>query len=194
MSETVASARILDRPSSHGWGILEPDNGLSIKSKDGLLVGRTLVKRTLVNLSAEKVPIHLMNLTSQPKRIKKGTEVAICSTVESVLIQDNDIILVKERNLLVENGSVLVEGKTLEKDSASLIESSKENICHSEPDVCGEEHSSKPDGCLSAGAARKSDSVKPVAEESLKSGVCLLSGAAICSYSTKALWNRKRIW
>ena len=85
----------------------------------------------------------------------------------------------------MENGSVLVEGKTLKKDSASLIESSKENICCSEPDVCSEEHSSKPDGCLSAGAARKSDSVKPVAEESLKSGVCLLSGAAICNYSTK---------
>ena len=85
----------------------------------------------------------------------------------------------------MENGSILVEGKTLEKDSASLIESSKENICHSEPDVRGEEHSSKRDGCLSAGAARKSDSVKPVAEEGLRSGVCLLSGAAICSYSTK---------
>ena len=43
MSETVASAQILDRPSSCGWGILEPDNSFSIKPKDGLLVGRTLV-------------------------------------------------------------------------------------------------------------------------------------------------------
>ena len=85
MSETVASARILDRPSSGGWDILEPDYcDSSIKPKDGLLVGRTLV-----NLSAEKVLVHLMNLTTQSKRIKKGTEVAICSTVESVLVQNN---------------------------------------------------------------------------------------------------------
>ena len=67
MSERVASARILDRPSSRGWGILEPDNSLSIKPKDGLLVGRTLV-----NLSAEKVPIHLMNLTSRQNESRKG--------------------------------------------------------------------------------------------------------------------------
>ena len=74
MSETVASARILDRPSSGGWDILEPDYcDSSIKPKDGLLVGRTLV-----NLSAEKVPVHLMNLTTQSKRLQFAALLKAC--------------------------------------------------------------------------------------------------------------------
>ena len=74
MSETVASARILDRPSNSGWGILELENGLSIKPKDGLLVGRMLV-----NLNAERVSIHLMNLTSQPnKERNRGGNLQCC--------------------------------------------------------------------------------------------------------------------
>ena len=66
MLETVASAQILDQPGSGGWGILESDSGLSIKPKDGLLVGRTLV-----NLNPEMVPVHLMNLTSQESNKQK---------------------------------------------------------------------------------------------------------------------------
>ena len=122
MSETVASARILDRPSNSGWGILELENGLSIKPKDGLLVGRTLV-----NLNAERVPIHLMNLTSQPKRIKKGTEVAICNAVESVLIKGNpDGALDKERNEVVESVVRISKPDVCSKSEASRVQDSSD--------------------------------------------------------------------
>ena len=81
MSETVACARVLDRPSSMVWGVLEPDDVTQTKSLDGLLVGRALV-----DLSAEAVPVRLLNLTDQPRRIKQGTQVAICNAVELSLI------------------------------------------------------------------------------------------------------------
>ena len=63
MSETVACGKVLDRPINMMWGVVEPDSVSPTKFLDGLLVGRTLV-----NLSAEEVPVHLLNLTDQPKR------------------------------------------------------------------------------------------------------------------------------
>ena len=83
MSETVACGKLLDRPINMMWGVVEPDSISPTKFLDGLLVGRTLV-----NLSAEEVPVHLLNLTDQPKRIKQGTNVAVCNSVESVLVEE----------------------------------------------------------------------------------------------------------
>ena len=57
-------------------GVIEPATALPNKPLDGLLVGRTLV-----NLRAKEVPIHLLNLTVQQKQIKQGTDVAICKSV-----------------------------------------------------------------------------------------------------------------
>ena len=61
MSETVACRKVLDRPINMMWGVVEPDSISPTNFLDGLLVGRTLV-----NLSAEEVPVHLLNLTDQP--------------------------------------------------------------------------------------------------------------------------------
>ena len=67
------------------WGILEPDT-LQPKALDGLLVGRTLV-----DIDTGKVPVRLLNLTDQPKRIKKNAIVAICNPIESVYIDHTDV-------------------------------------------------------------------------------------------------------
>ena len=64
MTEAVACGRLLGQPRNTTWGILEPDT-LQPKPLDGLLVGRTLV-----DPYAEKVPVRLLNLTNQPKRIR----------------------------------------------------------------------------------------------------------------------------
>ena len=83
-SETVTYASIQHRPSSMVWGILEPSEDVRSKPLDGLLVGRALV-----DTGAESVPVRLLNLTRLPKRIKRGTQVATCSAVESVLVESN---------------------------------------------------------------------------------------------------------
>ena len=67
------------------WRILELDT-LQPKALDGLLVGRTLV-----DLDSEKVPVRLLNLTDQPKRIKKNAIVAICNPIKSVYIDHTDV-------------------------------------------------------------------------------------------------------
>ena len=65
------------------WGVVEPATNPLNKSLDGLLVGRILV-----NLHTEEVPVHLLNLTDQQKKIKQGTDIAICNTAESVLCEN----------------------------------------------------------------------------------------------------------
>jgi hypothetical protein len=75
LSETVLNASVQNRPSSMVWGILEPKEELD--SFDGLLVGRTLV-----NAGTESILVRLLNLTRLPKRIKQGTQIAMCSAVE----------------------------------------------------------------------------------------------------------------
>jgi hypothetical protein len=70
-----------------------------------------------------------MNLTSQPKRIKKGTEVAICNAVESVLIKENrEDALGKERDA----GAL-----------KSIVGISKSIVC-SKPDVSSVQDGSEP--------------------------------------------------
>ena len=78
LSEAVACGRVLDRPENITWGILEPD-ALQPNPLDGLLV--------VVDLDTEKVPVRLLNLTDRPRKIKKGTTVAICNPIESVLVE-----------------------------------------------------------------------------------------------------------
>ena len=82
MSETVAIGRILDRTNDMKWGVIESTNNTCNTSLDGLLVGRTLV-----NPSANEVPVHLLNLSNLPKRIRQGTNVAICNSVDSILTE-----------------------------------------------------------------------------------------------------------
>ncbi len=43
-----------------------------------------LVRRTFVDLGQPTVPIRLMNLTDQERRVQKGAEIATCEAVQSV--------------------------------------------------------------------------------------------------------------
>ena len=81
LSETVIGASIQNRPNSMVWGILEPKED-SLCSFDGLLIGRALV-----NTGTNNIPVCLLNLTRLPKRIKSGTQIAMCSAVESVVAE-----------------------------------------------------------------------------------------------------------
>lgn len=81
-SGTVVPVRILNHPDDMKWGILEPAQSASSKSLDGLLVGRTLV-----DVDREELPLRLLNLTDHPRKIKQGTEIAVCQVVQSVMGQ-----------------------------------------------------------------------------------------------------------
>ena len=85
MSEAVACGKLLGKPENMTWGIIEPDT-LQSKPLDDLLVGRSLI-----DIDAERVPVRLLNLTNQPKRIKQGTTVAICNPIKSVLAEQIDV-------------------------------------------------------------------------------------------------------
>ena len=65
--------------SDERWGILEPAVEKPYAS-DGLMIGRTLV-----NLREPLVPVRVMNLSDNPRRIKKGSMIAVGGFVQSVL-------------------------------------------------------------------------------------------------------------
>ncbi len=66
------------------WGVLEPAQSVSSRSLDGLLVGRTLV-----DVNREELPLRLLNLTDHPRKVKQGTEIAVCQMVQSVMGQQD---------------------------------------------------------------------------------------------------------
>lgn len=83
-SEMIVPAKILNPPSDMKWGVLEPALSANSKSLDGLLVGRTLV-----DIDREELPVRLLNLTNQPRKIKQGMEIAVCQAVQSVMGQQD---------------------------------------------------------------------------------------------------------
>ena len=82
--EMVVPGRILDRPGEMKWGILEPAQSSGSRSLDGLLVGRTSV-----DVDREELPLRLLNLTDYPRKVKQGTEIAVCQMVQNVMDQQH---------------------------------------------------------------------------------------------------------
>ena len=76
-SESLAKVKILGHCADRRWGILEPDGSHSI---DGVMTGRTLV-----DLQQPTIPVRILNISDEEKRIKKGTSIALCEPVRSVL-------------------------------------------------------------------------------------------------------------
>ena len=68
--------------ADYHWGLLEQPT-CSFES--------LLVARTLVDLQRKEVPLRLMNLSNQQQVIHKGTELACCETIDSVLASRADI-------------------------------------------------------------------------------------------------------
>ena len=76
-SESLAPVRVEGHLlGCEKWGILESN---SSKSIDGVMTGRTLV-----DLEKSTLPLRILNLTSEEKRIKKGAPIAMCEPVQSV--------------------------------------------------------------------------------------------------------------
>ncbi len=85
LSETVVPAKVEATELSR-WGILEHTKRLPV-----LMVGRTLV-----DLEREQLPLRLVNLSDEPRKLKKGTELAGCEPVECVVnasVQDGEGIV-----------------------------------------------------------------------------------------------------
>ena len=77
-SESLAPVEVQRHLLANGkWGILESDRSHSM---DGVMT-----RRTLVDLEKRTVPVRILNLTNGVKRIKKGTSIAMCESVQSVV-------------------------------------------------------------------------------------------------------------
>lgn len=72
-SEVIIPGK-LDKPAhSTSWGILEPSNTTDL-----------LVGKALVDLQREGVPVRVLNLSDQPRRFKRGCNLATCTPVSGV--------------------------------------------------------------------------------------------------------------
>ena len=83
LSEAVVPVRMDRAEVDCRWGLLEQNTAPS--SLDGVIVARTLV-----DLRGEQLPLRVMKLSYQPQIINKGTELACCSTITSVVTPKAD--------------------------------------------------------------------------------------------------------
>ena len=81
-SETVVTAKVEGTLGAAKWGLVEA-GATTCRAADGVLI-----RRALVNLESEFIPLRLMNVSDSPHRIKKGTELAICEPVCGVSISE----------------------------------------------------------------------------------------------------------
>ena len=88
-SECVVPAK-MDGQWKHKprWGIMEA--GTRNKEAESALEG-LLVARTLVDLHQPTTVVRMMNLSGQKRKVKKGTEIARCEQVASVVLQQKEI-------------------------------------------------------------------------------------------------------
>ena len=83
LSEVVVPVRMDRTEVDCRWGLLEQTTAPI--SLDGVMIARTLV-----DLRREQLPLRVMNLSYQPQMINKGTELACCSTITSVVTPKAD--------------------------------------------------------------------------------------------------------
>ena len=65
-SETIVPACLVDFKGGTRWGVLSP--GPEQCCLDDLLIGKTLV-----DLEQERVPVRVLNLSDQPRKLKSGS-------------------------------------------------------------------------------------------------------------------------
>ena len=78
LAETVVPVRLEGAGPNYCWRLLE-------QTEAAKLVDNLLVARTLVDLQMKQVPLRVMNLSNQQQIIGKGTELACCENINSVL-------------------------------------------------------------------------------------------------------------
>ena len=80
LSEAVVSVKIEGGHDTAQWGMLEPP---SFAENDGH-VDDILVGRTLVDMQKQTTPLRVMNLSQEPKVIRRGATLACCEPVVSI--------------------------------------------------------------------------------------------------------------
>ena len=60
------------------WGVVEP-------TEQTFFTNDLLISKTLVDLYRDHIPVQVLNLSSEPRKIKCGTEMASCKLVSSVI-------------------------------------------------------------------------------------------------------------
>ena len=62
------------------WAVLQPEGAEMTLNQQGVLIGKTLV-----DLQRGDIPVRMMNLSQQPQHIQRGTRLATCEPVLSVV-------------------------------------------------------------------------------------------------------------
>ncbi len=116
-TEAVVPAKVVDYTGKSGWGIIEPADEESIP---GVLIGKVLTKLTN---ETTVVPIRMVNLTEEKRKVVAGTGMAKCETVSFVVCPDFEDCL---------GGSGGSEESTTPKHLAELYESSTKDLVDEE--------------------------------------------------------------
>ena len=84
LSESVIQVTVDGACEHQKWGLLQ-----QVSSPHPF--GDLLVARTLVDLKGEQVPLQVMNLSTQPRKINKGAELARCEVLSAdcTILTDN---------------------------------------------------------------------------------------------------------
>lgn len=79
-SEAIEAAKIMDKALCEPWGTIGPS--LTVMLSPDVMVGKTLF-----DAQRDYVPVRVVNLSGEPRKVYSGTEVASCEPVQSVLHQ-----------------------------------------------------------------------------------------------------------
>ena len=78
--EAIEAANIMDKPLCQPWGTIGPS--ITVMFPPDVMVGKTLF-----DAQKDYVPVRVVNLSGEPRKVYSGTEVASCEPVQSVLHQ-----------------------------------------------------------------------------------------------------------
>lgn len=79
-SHAIVAAKIMDNAPCETWGTIGP-------SVTAVLPPDVTVGKTLIDAQKDDVPVRVVNLSGEPRKVGSGTGVASCEPVESVLHQ-----------------------------------------------------------------------------------------------------------
>ena len=78
-TEAVIPAKVINYTGKDEWGIIEPADAESIP---GVLIGKVL---TLLRKESTVVPVRMVNVTEEKRKVLAGTDLAKCETVNFVV-------------------------------------------------------------------------------------------------------------
>ena len=81
LSENIVPAKLINPNHADKWGLLE-------REQEAPLFGGLMIGRALVNLQQEIVPVRILNLSDQPRKLNQGVELAVCKSVTCILSND----------------------------------------------------------------------------------------------------------